>query len=173
MNRSLYLAIFLFFIGFSLLLVAWKLGNTLPVALPVPVRSSLPNARAAAVTHIRIPDRIDLAVEEMQFGSTGWGVATRGASIASISARPGETGNIIIYSHNWRRLFGPLQQVKIGDQVALATSDGATYTYTIQSRSVVDPSQIDALRPTTSEVLTLYTCTGLLDTKRLVLQATR
>lgn len=120
---------------------------------------------------IKIASLIDLPIEEAKFAASGWEVSDTAASIASMSARPGEAGNIIIYSHNLTRLFGRLTQVKIADTIELWGPDGDHHTYTVTKKIVLDPNEIDVLRPTDQEVLTLYTCTGLFDRKRLVIQA--
>lgn len=150
-------------------------GLSVPPKTPIQdfeVKTALvPKLRQPAPDHINIAGTIDLPVEVMSFGLKGWEVASQAASIASTSAYPGESGNIIIYSHNLRELFGKLSKVKIGDQVKLSSKEGATHLYTVTKRVVVNPDQIDSLRPTDSETLTLYTCTGLFDSKRLVVQA--
>jgi LPXTG-site transpeptidase (sortase) family protein len=165
-------------LGFLLLLtgiVIFITGFALPPQTPIQdydVQSTtLPKARKPTPTHIIISDFIDLPVEVMSFGPKGWEVASKAASIASTSAYPGESGNIVIYSHNLTRLFGKLSRTKIGDPITVTSEDGISHSYIVTKREVVNPDQIDSLRPTESETLTLYTCAGLFDSKRLVIQA--
>lgn len=171
------LPVCLFAIGCVLLLAAPFLMPTravVPIQEPIEtIVFPVAQTRAAIPTHIQIGELISLPIEQMPFGSQGWMVSETAASIASSSALPGESGNIVIYSHNWKNLFAKLHQVKVGDNVKLQTVDGTTHTYTIESIHVVGPENIELLRPTQMEVLTIYTCTGFLDTKRLVVRAIR
>jgi len=56
--------------------------------------------------------------------------------------------------------------------VEVTASSGTVAKFVIQMVSTVAPYQTDLLAPTTGPVLTLYTCTGFLDTQRLVITAT-
>lgn len=87
------------------------------------------------------------------------------------SALPGENGNIILYGHNLNTIFGYLMDTKIGAIVNIRMTDGSLHRYTVTETQVVAPSQTQLLAPTTHEVLTLYTCTGLLDSLRFVVRA--
>lgn len=163
-------------IGGGLLLITSALLWPNP---PVPIASAIEGTRSDSAPKNRptLPnmlkiDRvgITLPIIETQFTATGWEVATNAASIASMSARPYEQGNIIIYSHNTKRLFGRLRSVVVGDLVTL-DHDGKERDYRVEAVTVVNPSMVDFLRPTNREALTLYTCTGLFDRQRLVVRA--
>ncbi len=174
-NKSRSLSLILggvFLLGGIFLLIYALFGNrNTPVIGYAPSTFSAPLKRESLPNFIHIMGFIDLPVEEMQFSSTGWQVSDTAASIASTSARPGETGNIVMYSHNTRNLFGKLSRVKKGDVITLTTQDGKEHGYAVTDRVIVNPDEIDLLRPTQVEVLTLYTCSGFLDSKRLVVQA--
>lgn len=162
----------LFLTGFVSLITFAALPQRNPIQVYSAGPAAVPLDRTSIPTHIAVSDLIDLPIEEMNFGSDGWQVATNAASIASTSARPGENGNIVIYSHNLKRLFGNLSRVRVGDSVTLSSDDGSTKRFTVRTRQIVNPDEIEALRPTPTETLTLYTCSGLFDSKRLVVQAT-
>ncbi len=166
------LLIALFLTGFVSLVTFFALPQRNPIQVYSAGPASVPLTRTSVPTHIAISDLIDLPVEEMSFGRDGWQVATNAASIASTSAHPGEHGNIVIYSHNLKRLFGNLSRVRVGDTITLSSEDGSSKVYSVRTRQIVNPDEIDALRPTYTETLTLYTCSGLFDSKRLVVQAT-
>lgn len=87
------------------------------------------------------------------------------------SAHPGEKGNIVIYGHNKKSLFGKLKQLKVNDSLQLESADGSIHEYRITMIKTVKPTEIEAVLPTATETLTLYTCIGFLDTKRLIVQA--
>lgn len=91
-----------------------------------------------------------------------------GASYFSESPLPGEKGNSIIYAHNWKNLFGPLVSVKPGDEVKVVYADGSSKIFEIEYVSVVDPSESTIIAPSKDARVTLYTCTGLFDSKRFV-----
>lgn len=162
---------YLFLMGFVICVTILTLPAQNPIQVYSTIGQAVPLVRKSLPNRIQIASLIDLPVQEMPFGRDGWGVATNAASIASTSARPGESGNIVIYSHNFSRLFGRLSRVKIGDRITLTSADGSLHLYTVTQKDIVSPSQIDALVPTNTEILTLYTCSGLFDSKRLVMQA--
>lgn len=100
-----------------------------------------------------------------------WTVSPTAANHVRQSGNPGNPGNIIIYGHNTKKVFKNLRKVKPGETVKLTTAEGRQFTYRVISTQVVDPSQTALLSPTNAEALTIYTCYGLLDSKRLVVRA--
>jgi LPXTG-site transpeptidase (sortase) family protein len=92
----------------------------------------------------------------------------KGASYLTESPIPGAQGNSIIYAHNWRNLFGPLTAIHTGEDVDVQYADGTKKTFVIEYTSVVNPSESTILLPSTDSRITLYTCTGFLDSKRFV-----
>jgi LPXTG-site transpeptidase (sortase) family protein len=100
-----------------------------------------------------------------------WILSTESAFHYDASSRPTEPGNIIIYGHNTKNIFKSLKTVQKDDVITLTTEDQQTHDYTIIDIQVVSPSETEYLQPTQEEILTVYTCTGLMDTKRLVIRA--
>ncbi|MFS8160357.1 MAG: sortase, partial [Candidatus Roizmanbacteria bacterium] len=68
-------------------------------------------------------------------------------------------------------LFGKLQNVEIGDVIIIKTHEGKTYSYKVGKKFAVTPDHIEVVKDTPEEVLTLFTCTGFADSKRLIIQA--
>lgn len=97
-----------------------------------------------------------------------WDVTSDGASYLTSSPVPGNTGNSIIYAHNWASLFGNLPQVKKGDVVEIEFANRARKTFVIESTSTVHPTDASILKPTNDKKITLYTCVGFLDSQRFV-----
>lgn len=91
-----------------------------------------------------------------------------GASYLISSPLPGTQGNSIIYAHNWKNLFGPLVNVKTGQEVEVEYADGKKKKFVIRYTSVVNPNESTILSPSDDTRITLYTCTGFLDSKRFV-----
>ena len=121
--------------------------------------------------HISVGDKIRIRVVEATKVNGALVVSPTSANHLLASALPGEAGNIIIYGHNVNAIFGYLVDARIGDPVGIYTNDGKLHKYKITDIHIVDPSQTALLAPTTTEVLTLYTCTGLLDSLRFVARA--
>jgi sortase A len=80
---------------------------------------------------------------------------------------PGHEGNSAIAGHRttYSHPFGDLDQLAVGDEVKVTTTQGA-FTYKVTEQLVVDPSQIEVLDPTPDparaghqlSTLTLTTC---------------
>jgi LPXTG-site transpeptidase (sortase) family protein len=116
---------------------------------------------------------IDLTVRirEAVIRNGVWQTDMRRAMHLSASANPGENGNIIIYGHNTSGIFADLQDVKTGNSIILTTDTGAKNAYIIESIETVTPDNLAVIAPTKEEILTVYTCTGFLDSQRLVIRA--
>ena len=115
---------------------------------------------------------IDLSIEPSKIENGVWQVSQTGVSFLSSSARPGEGGNIIIYGHNKKHILGNLIGLNLtGELIEIIDDKGESFFYKIEEIKIVDPSDVKVVAPTDYEVLTLYTCTGFLDSKRLVLKA--
>lgn len=123
-------------------------------------------------THITIPWFIDVDITPQIYQNGSWTISPTEASYLTASALPGESGNIIIYGHNKRSILGNLRALKRYEKITLTLSDGTTKIYQVKSMQQVSPSQTKLLEPTTEEVLTLYTCAGIMDSQRFVVRAT-
>jgi LPXTG-site transpeptidase (sortase) family protein len=100
-----------------------------------------------------------------------WQTSRKGVSYLLNGVRPGEKGNAIFYGHNWPNLLGSLNRVKPGDSIQIVNLDGQTKTFTVSTVQEVTPNDTSVLSQTTDKRLTIYTCTGFLDSKRLVVVA--
>ena len=114
-----------------------------------------------------------LPIKQTIIQENKWEIYEDGASHLSSSSNPGDIGNIILYGHNTPDRLGFLNKVKIGDEIILKNSDGITFSYKVNSIKTVNPSDIGELTRFTKETLTIYTCTGFADLKRLVVKAVR
>jgi len=100
-----------------------------------------------------------------------WETTTKGVSFLTSSANPGEIGNSIFYGHNYKNILGNLKKAKPGDNIAVNKSDGSIQNYRVEYVQVVSPDTVGILDSAGDRRLTLYTCTGFLDSKRLVVTA--
>jgi sortase A len=80
----------------------------------------------------------------------------RGAGRIEGTARIGEAGNVGIAAHR-DGFFRALKDVRVGDTLLLERVT-ATRTYRVVSTTIVDPSEVSVLAPTTTESVTLVTC---------------
>lgn len=118
---------------------------------------------------IAIPSQgIDLPVFEAKITNNIWPTTGLGAEYLETSPLPGTTGNSIIYAHNWESLFGKLRNVKTGDTVVITYPDKSKKTFVIEYTSIVSPTESTILAPSKDKRITLYTCTGFLDSHRFV-----
>src|SRR5271170_123073 len=71
-------------------------------------------------------------------------------------AMPGEPGNVALAGHR-DGFFRPLKDIRLGDAISLNTLDGE-FVYRVESTEVVWPSDVQVLRATRENTLTLVTC---------------
>lgn len=100
-----------------------------------------------------------------------WPTTDKGVSYLSTSPLPGQTGNSVMYAHNWPNLFGKLPQVKPGTKIIVIGKKNTVQTFSVIYTAVVDPTNASILAPSKDQRITLYTCTSLLDSKRFVVVA--
>lgn len=121
--------------------------------------------------HIYIQWFVDTPISEQVFDNNNWTISETEASYLKQSAKPGENGNIIIYGHNTRDIMGNIRALKGDEIITLTTKSGEERKYKISLITEVNPDQTEYLLPTPEETLTLYTCSGFLDSKRFIVQA--
>lgn len=114
---------------------------------------------------------INLPIYEAQIVNGKWQVTNLGGNHWNESALLGEKGNVVIYGHNWRSLFGPIQGLRVGDEIHVTGENQQIYTYTITQTVTVNPTEVQWVLPTPEAQLTVYTCTGPFDSQRFVVVA--
>lgn len=122
---------------------------------------------------ITIPSlNIDNGIYPARIDNGKWEATKEGVSYLSSSPVPGSAGNSILYGHNFQSILGNLTKIKPGDKIEILMSDGEKKIFKVKFTSVVDPDQTHILSQTADNRITLYTCTGFLDSKRFVATAT-
>lgn len=99
-----------------------------------------------------------------------WQTTDQGISYLATSPLPGEVGNTVMYGHNWPNILGGLSRIKPGDTINIYFGSKKV-EYRVHYVSIVEPDNTSVYTNTTDSRLTLYTCTGFLDSKRLVVTA--
>ena len=97
-----------------------------------------------------------LHLSAVVFQGTDNDVLDRGVGHLNGSALPGQPGNVVLAAHR-DTFFRSLRNVHTGDTVDVTTPYGAR-TYTVDSTTVVDPTQTSVMAPTPTPSLTLITC---------------
>lgn len=122
-------------------------------------------------TRIMIPRlAIDIPIREARVIDGYWEVFETTAGHGTGSGNPGEIGNMVIFAHARTGLFLSLRDIKDQDAVYVFTND-RWYRYRVSETKIVSPNEVEVIQPTSDETLTLFTCSGFLDTKRLVVIA--
>lgn len=135
---------------------------------------SEPKIQATAPIRISISSlSLTLPVEPTTIKDGQWPTSQTGVSFLADSGRLGNQGNLIFYGHNWKTLLGNLNKIRVGDQISLSSSNGQDFLYTVDFIVETNPQDVSILADTSDERITLYTCSGLLDQKRLVVVAKR
>lgn len=126
-----------------------------------------PNPKRLVINGVKI----DLPIIEGKIVNGVWETTQQGVSHLDISANPGEGGNIVLYGHNKKVLLGSLPYVSMGANIKVVTEDGREFSYKVFSKKSVPATDTSIALATKSEVLTIYTCDGPLDSTRFVLLA--
>jgi LPXTG-site transpeptidase (sortase) family protein len=119
------------------------------------------------------PVGVDIKIKEAGIVDGVWQVFPDSLSHLASSARIKEGGNIVIYGHNKDNILGPIRYLQEGAKIELKGEDGKSYYYEVTKTDTVDPANLGYIEPKKEEVLTLYTCTGFLDSKRFITVAKR
>lgn len=114
---------------------------------------------------------VDVPVIPAKISARSWEYTDNGVSFLATSPVPGEIGNSILYGHNWNNILGRLPRLKPGGEITVTLRDGSQKKFTVKYTTVVTPDQTHILAMTSDRRITIYTCTGFLDTKRFVVTA--
>ncbi len=112
-----------------------------------------------------------LPIVESSINNNVWETSPIAVSHLSNSTNPGNIGNAIFYGHNWPNLLGNLYKTKPGDQIQIVYSDNSRIDFEIDFIQEVSPTDVSILENTKDIRLTIFTCSGLFDSKRFVVIA--
>src|SRR4029079_2300001 len=97
-----------------------------------------------------------LSLSPVVFEGADPDVLERGAGHLPGSALPGDSGNTVLAAHR-DTFFRPLRAIQVGDVVKIHTRPKNS-VYVVQSARIVEPDDVDVLKPTSEPALTLITC---------------
>ncbi len=112
-----------------------------------------------------------LTVTASEIKNNKWEASTKGVSHLKSSVLPGEKGNAILYGHNWPNLLGNLKNTRPGDKITIIYNDNSQKNFEVEYLTKVSSNETSILENSEDNRITLYTCTGFLDTQRLVVVA--
>lgn len=148
-----------------------RLSKATVLALSTSQLASPIGGPATKPRHIFIRWFVDSDIEDEALVHNEWAISPTKSSYLVQSARPGEKGNVIIYGHNKREILGNIRALKGSEIITLTLENGVQRKYAIAKLIEVDPFDTTYLKPTTTEVLTMYTCSGFLDSRRFIVRA--
>lgn len=112
-----------------------------------------------------------LSVSDGEVIDNRWRVSATGVSYLLSSALPGESGNSVIYGHNRKDILGSLPRVAKDDLIYVVLQNGQVVKYRVFETGQISPTQVEILKDFQDSRLTIYTCSGFLDTARFVVVA--
>lgn len=121
-------------------------------------------------TQIQLADQLTVPLVPGFITNSEWEVSSFAASILVPPLLKTSDRAYIVYGHNWPTLFGELQKTTLGDQITLQTNQ-SELTYQVVLKTQVPADNIGILDLAKPDSLILYTCSGWLDTQRLVVFA--
>lgn len=166
-----YLGIAFILLGFVVIFVASAKSLNIDFTRPFVEEKTVTFSETAKPSRLYIPklSRVFDIYDGTVVGNR-WTIAEQGVSYLTSSARPGE-GNSVIYGHNRLDIFGYLYRVKGGDRIYLVESNGSIVKYEVAETKEITPTQVEILNNTSYSRLTIYTCSGFLDSARFVVLA--
>ena len=118
-------------------------------------------------TRIVIPK---INVDAPIINGVGWEDLKKGVGHLPGSANPGQRGNLYLAAHNdiYGEIFRHLGDLEVGDAYIIYSGQ-QKYRYIVKEKSIIEPTEVDVMLPTTEPVATLQTCYPyLIDTHRLI-----
>jgi LPXTG-site transpeptidase (sortase) family protein len=114
---------------------------------------------------------INLPIYLSEIKNNKWEVTDKGVSYLKTSVLPGDKGNSVLYGHNWTNLLGNLTKIKTGEKITIEFDDKSKKEFVVTLIQEVNPDDISILNDTVDNRITIYTCSGFLDSKRFVVVA--
>ncbi len=170
-----FLAGFLIFIGFLLIMYAASKNFNFSLYKQVKEaqkQNQIEEKKAYKAVLIAIP-KINklLDITDGTFDGKRWVVSEEGVSYYTQSSLPQQGGNTVLYGHNKAAILGGLTKLKFGDKIELTLNNGDVVVYEVYETKTIKPTDVDILNQTTEPRLTIYTCSGFLDSARFVVLA--
>lgn len=115
---------------------------------------------------------IYLDVRKAELINGYWEVFEETAGWGAGSGVPGMAGNQVIFAHAREGLFAPLKDIE-ENMTILVLTENHWFEYKVTTIGEVYPGNTKYIEQSENEILTLYTCSGYRDSKRLIVKAER
>lgn len=137
---------------------------------PQQIKLNKSNPTDLRPTTITFPNKqISVPIGVGTFEDNSWYTSDSKALYLDKSGTLGVKGNLVLYGHNTPEVFSVLHRLEVKDIVKLTTKDNKQFSYQITSIKTVSPTDVYILdQDIEGERLTLFTCTSLFDSMRLV-----
>lgn len=154
--------------------------------VPAPYRASFqeqlsaPNSLQTVFNLPGAPRRIQIpaiGVDASIRSGDDWISLQAGVGHNAYSGLPGQKGNMVLTAHNdiYGEIFRDLQDLEAGDEIRIQTDNGQWYTYAVDTKQVVEPSEVWVLGQDLggeTPLATLITCHPYrVDTHRMIVFA--
>lgn len=144
-----------------------------PLAL---AQLSAPQAERVITTTAYSPTRIVVDTDRVKidasiYGGDIWDQLMRGVGHYYGSGNPGDPRNMVLTAHNdiYGELFRDIQYLNPGDEIRVQANNGQWYTYVVEDRFQVDPTDTWVLDAGNQPIVTLITCHPYrVDTHRMI-----
>jgi LPXTG-site transpeptidase (sortase) family protein len=154
---------------FSLLTLFFIYQRNVPISL---ANTQIITSETIPVEIIIPGLNIDLPIIPATLQKGKWELTSKGVSYLISSDSADISGSNILYGHNWPNLLGKITKLQIGDKILLRYTNQINREYIVTSIKIINSADISVLSNESLDQLTLYTCSGFLDSKRLVIKAT-
>ncbi|MEK7595006.1 MAG: sortase [Patescibacteria group bacterium] len=114
---------------------------------------------------------ISLPIIESSIKKGVWETNDKGVSYLLNSPLPGESGNSILYGHNFPGLLGKLKNIQRDNEIEILFNNGEVKRFVVKATSTTGSKSLHILKQTQDTRITIYTCTGFMDSKRFVVTA--
>lgn len=121
---------------------------------------------------LEIPElKLKLNVIDATISDGKWSQTANSVGYLTTSSPLGSNGNSVFYGHNRPNVLGRLNKIKKGSTIQITLGDGTVSKFEVYDFFEVTPDQLHILNPSETAKVTLYTCSGFLDSRRFVVLA--
>lgn len=162
------------FIALGLVFILFSLALFVERFIPTTVKNSEAVEQSLVSQPVSITINsigVNLPVLPASRDNSKFTTTKEGVSYLTDSVLPGLKGNSVFYGHNWPSLLGNLKNTKKGDLIELRYADGQIKFFTVDLIIEMPAKDVSIDSDAEQPILTIYTCSGFLDTKRIIVTA--
>lgn len=123
---------------------------------PLPVQLTIPSL------HLNVP------ITSENISDQDWEIPKNSVSFIDNPEILGKPNGTILVGHNWEGLLADLDKVRVGDEFNITYHNDTTKHFEVTDIQEVSPDNVRALH---KGDIAIFTCSGFLDSQRLVVSA--